>query len=150
MKSSIADELNIAAQPGQELFSKDRSILERKVMEFRPFGLDEQGQTIRDMSGMSIRAVVVYLESSQARERGASAGTQAVDSNRYRGHNALSSLTHHLRAPSSIGAKLTKRAFGKLHGQGGGSRRDVHHSEFNRTGCELVSEIGKHAVDLGE
>jgi signal transduction histidine kinase/CheY-like chemotaxis protein len=79
MKSSIADELNIAARSGQELFSKDRSILEREVMEFRPFGLDEQGQTIRDMSGMSIRAVVVYLESSQARERGASAGTQAVE-----------------------------------------------------------------------
>ncbi|HXC66764.1 MAG TPA: hypothetical protein VN638_05040, partial [Nitrospiraceae bacterium] len=79
MNSSIADELNIAARSGQELFSKDHSILERKMMEFRPFGLDEQGQTIRDMSGMSIRAVVVYLESSQARERGASAGTQAVE-----------------------------------------------------------------------
>jgi signal transduction histidine kinase len=48
-------------------------------MEFRPFGLDEQGHTIRDLSGMSIRAVVVYLETSQARERGASAGSQAVE-----------------------------------------------------------------------
>ena len=61
------------------LLPKDRTILEREVMEFRPFGLDEQGHTIRDLSGMSIRAVVVYLEKSQARERGASAGSQAVE-----------------------------------------------------------------------
>jgi len=61
------------------LLPKDRTILEREVMEFRPFGLDEQGNTIRDLSGMSIQAVVVYLEKSLARERGASAGSQAVE-----------------------------------------------------------------------
>src|SRR5262249_59196392 len=48
-------------------------------MAFRPFGLDEQGHTIRDLSGMSIRAVFVYLEKSQARAGGVSAGTQAVE-----------------------------------------------------------------------
>src|SRR4029077_1336738 len=58
---------------------KDRTILEREVMEYSPFGLDEQGYTIRDLSGMSIRAIVVYLEKSQALERGASAGRQAVE-----------------------------------------------------------------------
>ena len=62
-----------------QLLPKDRTILEREVMEFRPFGLDEQGHRIRDLSGMSIRAIVVYLEKSQALERGASAGSQAVE-----------------------------------------------------------------------
>jgi len=62
-----------------QLLPKDRTILEREVMEFRPFGLDEQGHRIRDLSGMSIKAVVVYLEQSIARERGASAGPQAVE-----------------------------------------------------------------------
>jgi signal transduction histidine kinase/ActR/RegA family two-component response regulator len=47
-------------------------------MEFRPFGLDERGHTIRDLSGMSIRPVIVYLETSLSRERGAIAGSQAV------------------------------------------------------------------------
>jgi len=79
MKTSMTDELAFMTESGDALLPKDRTILEREVMEFRPFGLDERGQTIRDMSGMSIRAVVVYLESSQERERGASAGTQAVE-----------------------------------------------------------------------
>ena len=62
-----------------QLLPKDRTILEREVMEFRPFGLDEQGHRIRDLSGMSIKAVVVYLEQSIARERGVSTGRQAVE-----------------------------------------------------------------------
>jgi signal transduction histidine kinase len=61
------------------LLPKDCTILEREVMEFRPFGLDEQGHRIRDLSGMSIKAAVVYLEQSIARERGSSAGSQAVE-----------------------------------------------------------------------
>ncbi|HSL04616.1 MAG TPA: ATP-binding protein, partial [Nitrospiraceae bacterium] len=61
-----------------QLLPKDRTILEREVMEFRPFGLDEQGHRVRDLSGMSIKAVVVYLEQSIARARGDSAGSQAV------------------------------------------------------------------------
>ena len=79
MNSRITDELNLATQFGQELFPIDRTILEREMMAFRPFGLDEQGHTIRDLSGMSIRAVVVYLESSLTQERGSSAGSQAVE-----------------------------------------------------------------------
>ncbi|MCX5720804.1 MAG: response regulator [Nitrospirae bacterium] len=61
-----------------QLLPKDRTILEREVMEFRPFGLDEQGHTIRDLSGMSIRAAIVHLDKSLSRERGAVAGRQAV------------------------------------------------------------------------
>jgi len=78
----IRDMIEDAASPphaGIQLWPKDRTILEREVMEYRPFGLDEQGHAIRDLSGMSIRAVVVYLEKSLARERGTSAGSQAVE-----------------------------------------------------------------------
>ena len=62
-----------------QLLPKSCTILDRVVMEFRPFGLDEQGHRIRDLSGMSIKAAVVYLEQSIARERGPSAGSQAVE-----------------------------------------------------------------------
>ena len=75
----MTDETELTMQYGRELLLKDRTILEREVMLFRPFGLDEQGQTIRDLSGMSIRAVVVYLEQSMARAKGTSAGAQAVE-----------------------------------------------------------------------
>lgn len=79
MNSSMTDEVEFKTRSGRGLLPKDRTILEREVMEFRPFGLDEQGRTIRDLSGMSIRAVVVYLEKSLTRERGASGGSQAVE-----------------------------------------------------------------------
>ena len=79
MNSSMTDEVELKTQSDRGLLPKDRMILEREVMEFRPFGLDEQGQTIRDLSGMSIRAIVVYLEKFLARERGAVAGSQALE-----------------------------------------------------------------------
>jgi len=79
MNSSMTDGVELKMQSGLGLLPKDCTILEREVMEFRPFGLDEQGHTIRDLSGMSIRAIVVYLEKTLARERGAVAGSQAVD-----------------------------------------------------------------------
>jgi signal transduction histidine kinase len=60
------------------LLPKDRTILDREFMEFRPFGVDEQGEKIRDLTGMSIRATVIYLESSMARRHGEAAGLQAV------------------------------------------------------------------------
>ncbi len=79
MNSTTTDKVELKRQPALGLLPKDRMILEREVMEFRPFGLDEQGHTIRDLSGMSIRAIVVYLEKSLARERGDVAGSQAVE-----------------------------------------------------------------------
>jgi signal transduction histidine kinase len=60
------------------LLPKDRTILERPVLEFRPFGLDEHGHTIRDLSGMSIRAIILDLEKTLSRERGPGAGHEAV------------------------------------------------------------------------
>jgi signal transduction histidine kinase/CheY-like chemotaxis protein len=47
-------------------------------LEFRPFGVDEQGEKIRDLTGMSIRATVIYLETSVARQHGQQAGQLAV------------------------------------------------------------------------
>jgi GAF domain-containing protein len=47
-------------------------------MEFRPFGVDELGVKIRDLTGMSLKATVMYLETSVARRHGEAAGLQAV------------------------------------------------------------------------
>ncbi|MGH7230452.1 MAG: hypothetical protein ACREJU_03735, partial [Nitrospiraceae bacterium] len=64
---------------GPDLFSKTRRILERRFMEFRPFGKDPDGETIRDMSGVSIRSNVEYLEETIARAHGPEAGRRAVE-----------------------------------------------------------------------
>lgn len=79
MSSSVTDEVELVTHSDLDLLPKDRTILDREVMLFRPFGLDEQGHRIRDLSGMSIRAVVIYLEKSLAHERGAIAASQAVE-----------------------------------------------------------------------
>lgn len=73
------DGIEQAVLPSIELLPKERRILDRPFMEFRPFGLDEQSQTIRDLSGMSIRAVILDLEKTLTRERGDGAGPEAVD-----------------------------------------------------------------------
>jgi signal transduction histidine kinase len=48
-------------------------------MEFPPFGVDESGQKIRDVSGVTIRANVEYLEEMMDRARGPGAGADMVD-----------------------------------------------------------------------
>ncbi|MDX1411571.1 MAG: GAF domain-containing sensor histidine kinase [Nitrospirales bacterium] len=48
-------------------------------MLFRPFGKEPSGETIRDLSGVSIRANVEYLEEAISRVHGAEAGKQAVE-----------------------------------------------------------------------
>jgi signal transduction histidine kinase len=62
-----------------EFFSKTHTILERPHMLFRPFGKEPNGETIRDLSGVSIRANVEYLEEAVSRVHGAEAGKQAVE-----------------------------------------------------------------------
>lgn len=79
MSIQSLDGIEPAVLPSIELLPKERRILDRPFMEFRPFGLDEQGQTIRDLSGMSIRAVILDLEKTLTRERGDGAGPEAVD-----------------------------------------------------------------------
>lgn len=79
MPIQTLDGIDPAVLPPIELLPKERRILDRPFMAFRPFGLDEQGQTIRDLSGMSIRAVILDLEKTLTRERGEGAGPEAVD-----------------------------------------------------------------------
>jgi signal transduction histidine kinase len=62
-----------------DLLPKDRRILEKGLMEFRPFGTDLDGTKIRDVSGTTVRANVEYLEECVGRTRGAEAGAQAVE-----------------------------------------------------------------------
>lgn len=61
-----------------ELLSKDHTILERRFMEFVPFGSDERGDKIRDVSGVSVRAMVNYLETYVSITQGPGAGEEAV------------------------------------------------------------------------
>lgn len=79
MTSSALDVVEAKSLPDIDLLPKDRTILEQGAMVFRPFGLDEQGHTIRDLSGVSIRAVTVFLEKLISSERGASAGKESVE-----------------------------------------------------------------------
>jgi hypothetical protein len=78
MNSSALDAAEATALSVFDLLPKDRTILDRAMMEFRPFGLDELGHTIRDLSGMSIRAVILDLERTLSRQRGAEAGVEGV------------------------------------------------------------------------
>lgn len=62
-----------------ELLSRDHRILEKGLMEFRPFGVDAGGRKIRDVSGMTIRANADYLEEAVSRMQGPEAGARAVE-----------------------------------------------------------------------
>ena len=62
-----------------ELLSKEHSILERPVMQFRPFGVTPDGQKIRDVSGITIKANVEYLEEVVGTKNGEAAGRQAIE-----------------------------------------------------------------------
>ncbi|HET8579496.1 MAG TPA: GAF domain-containing protein, partial [Nitrospiraceae bacterium] len=62
-----------------DLFSKDHTILEKGFMEHRPFGIDPQGENIRDVSGFTVKANVEYLEETVGRRQGPEAATKAVE-----------------------------------------------------------------------
>ncbi|PJA78151.1 MAG: hypothetical protein CO149_05595 [Nitrospirae bacterium CG_4_9_14_3_um_filter_51_5] len=61
------------------LLPKSHRILERPLMEFRPFGKDLQGATIQDVSGIAIRANLEYLEDSIKDRQGSEAAGAALD-----------------------------------------------------------------------
>lgn len=61
-----------------ELLLKDHRILEKGEMEFRPFGVDTDGNKIRDSSGFTIRANVEYLRDIVAMVNGEAAGEEVV------------------------------------------------------------------------
>jgi signal transduction histidine kinase len=61
------------------LLPKSHRILERPLMEFRPFGKDLQGATIQDVSGITVRANLEYLEDVITRRQGSEAAQTAID-----------------------------------------------------------------------
>ncbi len=61
-----------------QLLSKEHTILEKGAMEFRPFGIDEKGEKIRDVTGFKVSAYLTHLEESVAKKEGAEAGSQAT------------------------------------------------------------------------
>ena len=67
------------ANGSMKLLSKEHSILERPVMLFRPFGVAPNGEKIRDVSGITIKANVEYLEEVVSRKNGEDAGRQAIE-----------------------------------------------------------------------
>lgn len=62
-----------------ELLSKDHTILERRLMEFPPFGANTQGEKIYDISGALVRGKIEYLEEFVRKSSGPQAGAEAVD-----------------------------------------------------------------------
>ncbi len=62
-----------------KLLSKTHSIIEKGVMEFRPFGHELNGERIQDVSGVIVRANLDYLQDLVTRSRGHEAGTVVVD-----------------------------------------------------------------------
>jgi signal transduction histidine kinase len=61
------------------LLPKTHRILERPFMEFRPFGKDLQGATIRDVSGITVRANLEYLEAVVTQRHGPDAAKAALE-----------------------------------------------------------------------
>lgn len=61
-----------------QLLPRSHRILERSHMAYRPFGRDAQGQTIQDVSGITVRANLEYLEDLIAAQEGPEAAQQAL------------------------------------------------------------------------
>lgn len=66
-------------QTSEALLSKNHTILDRPFMQFIPFGVDERGKQIEDISGMIVRDNVEYLEEWIRRTRGADAAKETID-----------------------------------------------------------------------
>lgn len=62
-----------------DLLSKEHRIIEKGMMEFRPFGEELNGEKIRDVSGLTVVATVEFMAEAVSRSKGAKAGQQAVE-----------------------------------------------------------------------
>ncbi len=62
-----------------DLLPKTQTILEKGHMAYPPFGVDSQGRLIRDVSGVTVRANVDYLEEVVEQREGPGAGARAVE-----------------------------------------------------------------------
>ncbi len=61
------------------LLPKSHRIIDRPYMIFRPFGKDLQGRTIQDVSGITVRANVEYLEEIVTKKQGTDAVPDVLD-----------------------------------------------------------------------
>jgi hypothetical protein len=61
-----------------DLLSKGHTILERPFMEFQPYGVDERGNKIRDISGAIVKANVGHLEECVHRTDGQGAAIKVT------------------------------------------------------------------------
>ncbi len=78
------------------LLPKTYRILERPLMEFRPFGRDHQGGTIQDVSGITVQANLEYLEALVARKSGVSAAHTALEKLVVLLNDRISDRTYHV------------------------------------------------------
>ncbi len=60
------------------LLPKTQSILAQPFMRFRPFGVTPEGKKIRDVSGVTIKANIEYLEEVIGKKKGEAEGRQAI------------------------------------------------------------------------
>jgi signal transduction histidine kinase/CheY-like chemotaxis protein len=81
-----------------ELLSTDHRILVQGLMRHRPFGVDANGETIRDVAGVTIRANVEYLEETISREQGTAAGAHAVEELARLLNERIADLAYHVTA----------------------------------------------------
>lgn len=80
----------------EALLSKDHTILERRIMEFRPFGVDARGNKIRDASGVTVLANVECLEELVSEMSGPDAGAKAVEELCIRLNERISDRAYHV------------------------------------------------------
>ncbi len=59
--------------------SKQHRILEKPTLEFRPFGKDAEGQAIQDVSGISVKANLEYLEDLITKRDGPERARQVLE-----------------------------------------------------------------------
>ncbi len=80
------------------LLSKNHRILERPFMEFRPFGRDYHGATIQDVSGITVRANLEYLESLATRQHGPQAAQRIIEQLVHLLNERIPDPTYHVTA----------------------------------------------------
>jgi signal transduction histidine kinase/ActR/RegA family two-component response regulator len=68
-----------ADQEPPHLLTKEHTILERPLMAFRPFGTDEQGHKIADVSGTLVLSSIQHLEKCVQKTGGPEAARSAID-----------------------------------------------------------------------
>jgi signal transduction histidine kinase len=78
------------------LLPKTHRIVERPLMEFRPFGRNHHGATIQDVSGITVRANVEYLETLMTRKYGAEAVQATLEKLVWLLNERISDRTYHV------------------------------------------------------